>query len=209
VRCEELGVLSSDRLFSPSAERNKGPIGEVLSQVLPERGVVLEVGSGTGQHVVQFAGAMPKLIWQPSERDADCLRSIRAWLSVEALSNVRPPLYLDVNALPWPVDSATALVCINMLHIAPWSAAEALFSGCKSLLSGGGLLCLYGPFKREGRHTSPSNKEFDALLRHQDPEWGVRDLDEVSGLADVTGLDLLQAHGMPSNNLTIVFRKRD
>ena len=208
VRCEELGVLSSDRLFSPSAERNKGPISEVLSQVLPERGLVLEVGSGTGQHAVQFARAMPNLIWQPSERDADCLRSIRGWVLVEALSNVRPPLHLDVNALPWPVDSAVALVCINTLHIAPWSAAEALFCGGKSLLSGGGLLCLYGPFKREGRHTSPSNEDFDALLRRQDPEWGVRDLDEVSGLADVTGFDLLQTHEMPSNNLTLVFQKR-
>ena len=207
MRCEELGVLSSDRLFSPSAERNKGRIGEVLSQVLPERGIVLEVSSGTGQHVVQFARAMPKLIWQPSERDADCLRSIRAWLSVEAPSNVRPPLHLDVNTLPWPVDSAAALVCINMLHIAPWSVAEALFSGGKSLLSGGGLLCLYGPFKREGRHTSASNKDFDALLRHQDPEWGVRDLDEVSALADGTEFDLLQTHEMPSNNLTIVFQE--
>jgi tRNA G46 methylase TrmB len=143
VRCEDLGVLSSDRLFSPSAERNKGPISGVLSQVLPDRAVVLEVGSGTGQHVVQFARAMPNLIWQPSERDADCLRSIRAWLSVKAVSNVRPPLHLDVHALPWPVESAAALVCINMLHIAPWSAAEALFSGGKSLLSGGSLLCVY------------------------------------------------------------------
>jgi SAM-dependent methyltransferase len=209
VRCEELGVLSSDRLFSPSAARNRGPISEVLSQVLPEGGLVLEVGSGTGQHVVQFARAMPKLIWQPSERDADCLRSIRAWHSVEALPNVRPPLHLDVNALPWPVDSAAALVCINMIHIAPWSAAEALFSGCQSLLSGGGLMCLYGPFKRDGRHTSPSNKDFDALLRRQDPGWGVRDLDEVSGLAGEKGLDLLLTHEMPSNNLTIVFHRRE
>jgi hypothetical protein len=209
VRCEELGVLSSDRLFSPSAERNKGPISEVLSQVLPECGVVLEVGSGTGQHVVQFARAMPKLIWQPSERDADCLRSIRSWLSVDALSNVRPPLHLDVKALPWPVASAGALLCINMLHIAPWSVAEALFSGGKSLLSGGGLLCLYGPFKRHGQHTSQSNKDFDALLRRQDPEWGVRDLDEVSGLAEANGFDFLQTHEMPSNNLTIVFQKRE
>ena len=139
MRCEELSVLPSDRLVSPSAERNKAPISAVLSQVLPERGVVLEVGSGTGQHVVEFARAMPNLIWQPSERDADCLRSIRAWASVERLSNVRPPLHLDVSALPWPIDSAAALVCINMIHIAPWSATEALFQGSRSLLSGGGL----------------------------------------------------------------------
>ena len=209
MRCEELGALENHRLVSPSAERNRAPISEVLSRELPERGVVLEIGSGTGQHVMHFARAMPNLIWQPSERDMDCLRSIRAWLLVEALSNVRPPLHLDVNTLPWPVDSAVALVCINMLHIAPWSAAEALFSGGQSLLSGGGLVCLYGPFKRQGRHTSPSNKDFDALLRRQDPKWGVRDLDEVSGLADVKGFDLLQTHEMPSNNLTIVFQKRE
>ena len=208
MRCEALSVLPSDRLVSPSAERNKAPISAVLSQVLPERGVVLEVGSGTGQHVVEFARAMPNLIWQPSERDADCLRSIRAWLAVEKLSNVRPPVHLDVSALPWPIDSAAALVCINMIHIAPWSATEALFQGSRSLLRGGGLLCLYGPFKRQGQHTSPSNKSFDALLRRQDPEWGVRDIDEVSHLADQAGLDLHQTHEMPSNNLTLVFAKR-
>ena len=206
VRRDE--ILPSDRLFSPSAERNKAPISAVLSSVLPERGIVLEVGSGTGQHVVQFARAMPNRIWQPSERDADCLRSIRAWLSVEELPNVRPPLHLDISALPWPVDSAAALVCINMIHIAPWSATEALFRGSEALLSAGGLLCLYGAFKIAGRHTSPSNKSFDALLRRQDPEWGVRDVDDVSLVADMAGLNLLQTHEMPSNNLTLVFGRR-
>ena len=209
MRCEELGVLPSDRLVSPSAERNKAAIGAVLSQVLPERGVILEVGSGTGQHVVAFARAMPNLIWQPSERDADCLKSIRAWLAVEKLSNVRSPVQLDVGALPWPINSAAALVCINMIHIAPWPATEALFQGSRSLLSGGGLLCLYGPFKRRGQHTSVSNEGFDALLRRQDPEWGVRDIDDVSRLADEAGLDLRQTHEMPSNNLTLVFAKRE
>lgn len=208
MRCEELGVLPSDRLVSPSAERNKAAIGAVLSQVLPERGIILEVGSGTGQHVVEFARAMPNLIWQPSERDADCLRSIRAWLAVEKLSNVRSPVQLDVGALPWPINLAAALVCINMIHIAPWPATGALFQGSRSLLSGGGLLCLYGPFKRQGQHTSLSNERFDTLLRRQDPEWGVRDIDDVSRLADEAGLDLRQTHEMPSNNLTLVFAKR-
>ena len=147
------------------------------------------------------------LIWQPSERDAKCLKSIRAWLAVEKLSNVRSPVQLDVGALPWPIDSAAALVCINMIHIAPWPATEALFQGSRSLLSGGGLLCLYGPFKRRGQHTSVSNEGFDALLRRQDPEWGVRDIDDVSRLADEAGLDLRQTHEMPSNNLTLVFAK--
>jgi hypothetical protein len=204
-----LGSLANHRLVSPSAERNRAPISEVLSQVLPERGVVLEISSGTGQHVVHFARAMPNLIWQPSERDDDCLRSIVAWLSVEQLPNVRPPLHLDVSASPWPIASAAALVCINMIHIAPWSAAQALFRGGEGLLSGGGVVCLYGPFRRQGRHTSPSNEAFDELLRRQDPDWGVRDLDEVARLADTAGFDLLQTHEMPSNNLTVVFRKRD
>ena len=154
MRCEELGSLANHRLVSPSAERNRAPISEVLSQVLPERGVVLEIGSGTGQHVVHFARAMPNLIWQPSERDDDCLRSIVAWLSVEQLPNVRPPLHLDVSASPWHITSAAALVCINMIHIAPWSATQALFCGGEGLLSGGGVVCLYGPFRRQGRHTS-------------------------------------------------------
>ena len=209
MRCEELGSLANHRLVSPSAERNRAPISEVLSQVLPERGVVLEISSGTGQHVVHFARAMPNLIWQPSERDDDCLRSIVAWLAVEQLPNVRPPLHLDVSASPWPITSAAALVCINMIHIAPWSAAQALFRGGEGLLSGGGVVCLYGPFRRQGRHTSPSNEAFDELLRRQDPDWGVRDLDEVARLADTARFDLFQTHEMPSNNLTVFFRKRD
>jgi Protein of unknown function (DUF938) len=127
---------------------------------------------------------------------------------VEEFANVRPPVHLDVRALPWPIDSAAALVCINLIHIAPWSATEALFCGGRLLLSGNSLLCLYGPFKRQGRQISPSNGSFDLLLRRQDPEWGVRDLNDVSRLADGAGFDLLQSQEMPSNNLTVVFRKR-
>jgi uncharacterized protein DUF938 len=209
VRCEALGALANDRLVSPSAERNRAPISQVLSQVLPEQGVVLEISSGTGQHVVHFARAMPKLVWQPSERDAACLRSIVAWLAAENLPNVRPPLHLDVGASPWPIASAAALVCINMIHIAPWSATESLLRGGEALLSGGGVLCLYGPFRRQGRHTAPSNEAFDTQLRGRNQDWGVRDLDEVARLADKAGFDLLPTHEMPSNNLTVVFRKRE
>ena len=209
MRCEELGVLGSDRLVSLSAERNKAAIAEVLAHILPERGLVLEVGSGTGQHVVHLARAMPTLTWQPSECDHECLRSIAAWLATEKLSNVRAPLHLDVSASPWPINSAAALVSINMIHIAPWSAAECLFRGGAALLSAGGLLCLYGPFRRQGRRTAPSNEAFDAQLRAQNPDWGVRDLEDVVRLADETGLDLLRTCEMPSNNLTAVFRLRD
>ena len=194
---------------SAPAERNKQPIADVLARVLPHAGVVLEIASGTGQHAEHFARAFPALTWQPSEPDLSSLAILAERVRRAALPNLRAPLELDVHAPPPLVDEIAAVVCSNMIHIAPWSAAEALFSGGKSLLSGGGLLCLYGPFKREGRHTSPSNEDFDALLRRQDPEWGVRDLDAVSGLADVTGFDLLQTHEMPSNNLTIVFQKRE
>jgi len=208
MRCEELGSLGSDRLVSPSAQRNKAPIAEVLGRVLPERGLVLEVGSGTGQHVVHFARAMPARSWQPSERDPQCLRSIAAWLAAEPLANVRAPVHLDVGASPWPINSADALVSINMIHIAPWSAAEGLFHGAEALLDAGGLLCLYGPFRRQGRHTAPSNEAFDAQLRAQNPDWGVRDLDDVARLADDNGFDLLRTCEMPADNLTVIFRRR-
>ena len=209
MRSEELDVLANDRLVSPSAERNKAAISEVLRQVLPERGLVLEVGSGTGQHVVQFARTMPNLTWQPSERDVDCRRSILAWLATEKLANVLTPLHLDVSESPWPIHASDALVCINMIHIAPWSATEALFRGGGALLSGGGIVCLYGPFRRVGQHTAPSNEAFDALLRRQSQDWGVRDLEAVAGFADRAGFDLLEGHEMPSDNLTVVFRRRN
>lgn len=207
--CEELGVSGSDRLVSPSAQRNKAPIAEVLAQVVPARGIVLEIASGTGQHAVHFARAMPTRTWQPSEHDPDCLRSIAAWRASEKLANLRAPLHLDVNAWPWPIESAAALVCINLIHIAPWSVAEALFRGAEALLSAGGALCLYGPFRRQGRRTAPSNLAFDAQLRAQNPDWGVRDLEEVARLADGTGFDLLGTYAMPSDNSSVVFRRRE
>ena len=208
MRCENLDNLAGGRLVSPSAERNKAPIAEVLKQSLPGQGLVLEVSSGTGQHVVHFARAMPYLTWQPSERDEDCLQSIAHWLAAEPLGNVRAPLRLDVSDQPWPVGSAEAVVCINMIHIAPWSAAEALFHGAKTVLGPGGTLFLYGPFRREGGHTSPSNKAFDRQLRSQNPEWGVRDLDDVARHAEAQGFGAAEIHEMPANNISVVFRKR-
>jgi hypothetical protein len=209
MRCEDLQMRPDGRLVSPSAERNKGPIAEVLGKSLPPECMVVEIGSGTGQHVVHFARAMPNLTWQPTERDADCLRSISGWLCVDALPNVRPPLRLDVHEALWPVASADAIICINMVHIAPWTATQALMRGAGSTLRAAGLLYLYGPYSKGGRHTSASNRAFDAQLRAADPLWGVRDLDEMTKAAAACDLTLLWTCEMPANNLSVVFRKHD
>jgi tRNA G46 methylase TrmB len=145
MRCEDVGAPADGRLVSPSAQRNREPIAQVLCEVLPQVGVVLEVSSGTGQHVVHFARSMPGITWQPSERDAGCLRSISEWLASEQLANVRAPLHLDVHDAIWPLSSADAIVCINMIHIAPWTATRALMRGAGVTLGAGGLLYLYGP----------------------------------------------------------------
>jgi SAM-dependent methyltransferase len=208
MRCENVDNLAGDRLVSPSAERNKEPVADVLRRVLPEQGLVLEVSSGTGQHVVHFARAMPHLDWQPSERDEDNLRSIASWRAGEALPNVLEPIRLDVVDQPWPVSSAAAVVCLNMIHIAPWAAAEALVRGADAILAPGGILFLYGPYRRGGQHTAPSNEAFDRSLKARDPDWGVRDLEEVARLAGQHGFDAPEIHEMPANNLSVVFRRR-
>jgi SAM-dependent methyltransferase len=208
MRCENVDSLVGDRLVSPSAERNKAPVADVLCRVLPDQGLVLEVSSGTGQHVVHFARAMPHLMWQPTERDADNLRSIASWRAAEALPNVLEPIRLDVVDQPWPISSAAAVICLNMIHIAPWAAAEALICGAEEILAPGGILFLYGPYRREGRHTAPSNEAFDRQLRAQNPDWGVRDLEEVARLAARHGFDAPEIHEMQANNLSVVFRKR-
>jgi SAM-dependent methyltransferase len=208
MRCEIVDVLADGRIVSPSAERNKGPIAELLMRVLPEQGDVLEVGSGTGQHVQHFAQAMPHIRWQPTERDADCRKSIASWLALPLLPNVNAPIHLDVHDKIWPVGQVAAVVCLNMIHIAPPSATEALLHGAGRVISSGGILFLYGPYRRQGRHTSTSNEAFDDLLRAENPEWGVRNLEDVALLAASEGFELQEVHDMPANNLAIVFSKR-
>jgi Protein of unknown function (DUF938) len=207
MRCENADGLTDGRLISPSAGRNKGPIAEVLVRLLPQRGTVVEVSSGTGQHIVHFARAMPHLVWQPTERDGDCLKSIAAWLAVESLTNVNRPLYLDVHDEIWPVTEAAALVCINMIHIAPPAAANALFRGASTIMGPGAALVLYGPYRRQGRHTSTSNEAFDRQLRAQNPEWGVRNLEDVALAAEAEKFGLREIYEMPANNLMLLFRK--
>jgi len=193
-------------LTAPAVARNRDPILAVLRRVLPARGTVIEIASGTGEHAVHFAAGLPNLTWQPTDCDPDALRSISAHRAAAQLPNLLAPLTLDATAPTWPITQADAVVSINMIHIAPWTAAEGLMAGGGRLLEPGGVLYLYGPFKEHGQHTAPSNAAFDASLRAQDPEWGVRDTGDVAELARRHGFDLVDRIAMPANNLSLVFR---
>jgi len=202
-----IGEQSDDgRWIAPSAERNKDPILAVLSRVLPARGLVLEIGSGTGQHVAHFAKATPDLQWQPSDADLAYRPSVVRWIDKEKLANVRAPMLLDVHDASWPVAIVDAVVAINVLHVSPWSATAALFDGARNIVRRDGIVFLYGPFMRAGRHTAPSNAQFDASLRAHDPQWGVRDVDDVVAIARAARFALVEIIEMPANNLSVVFR---
>jgi len=194
------------RLYAPATARNRAPILDVLRRHLPLRGLVLEVASGSGEHAVHFARAFPNLAFQPSDADPDARASIDAWRAELALPNMRPAIALDAAAAAWPIDAADAVLCINMIHIAPWAAAEGLVRGAARVLPPDGVLYLYGPFKREGRHTAPSNAAFDRGLRLQHLDWGVRDLEAVATLAQAHGFAPPAVEQMPANNLSLVFR---
>jgi hypothetical protein len=194
-------------LTAPAVARNRDPILAVLREVLAAPGTVLEIASGSGEHAVHFASALPHLVWQPTDPDAQALRSIAAHAAQAQLPNLLSPLELDASAALWPVTRADAIVSINMIHIAPWRAAEGLMAGAGRLLPPGAPLFLYGPYRRQGQHTAPSNADFDESLKARDPEWGVRDLDEIAELADRHGLALERTVAMPANNLSVVFRR--
>lgn len=191
---------------SPATARNRDPIRDALARVLPERGLVLEIASGAGEHAVHFAAAFPQLEWQPTDPDPTALASIAAWAAEAQLPNLRPPLQLDVMQ-PWPIAQADAIVCINMVHIAPWDAAVALFNSAGRALPPGGLLYLYGPYKFNGV-TAPSNVEFDYSLKKRDARWGVRDIRELTVAATSAGIGLEHVVGMPANNHSLIFRRR-
>jgi cyclopropane fatty-acyl-phospholipid synthase-like methyltransferase len=206
---KQRGEKTADGKWSlPAAERNKDPILGVLARVLPSRGLVLEIASGTGQHVMHFAKALPDLTWQPSDPDAELRASIALRVREEQRANVNSPIDLDVTKLPWPLRTADAVLAINMIHVAPWPATLALFAGAKALLSAQGVLFLYGAYRRFGRLTSEGDAQFDRDLRAQDPEWGLRDLEAVSDVAEGAGFDLAETVEMPANNLSLVFRRR-
>jgi cyclopropane fatty-acyl-phospholipid synthase-like methyltransferase len=195
------------KLTSPATARNRDPIAAVLKEVLPEGGLVLEVASGAGEHAVHFARLFPNLDWQPSDPSAAALTSIEAHAADAGLSNLRPPLMLDAAGETWPVNRADAMLCINMVHISPWAACVGLMRGAGRLLDAGAPLILYGPYRRAGFETAPSNEAFDLSLKERNPGWGLRSLEEVAAEAERNGLVLERVEEMPANNLTVVFRR--
>jgi SAM-dependent methyltransferase len=210
VAVEDRSRASDARQFSPSAACNCEPIREVLTRVLPKKGIVLEIGSGTGEHVVCFAKALPGLVWLPSDPDATSRASIKAWIAIEGPANVRAPVDIDVRGGTWGVEDDApfdAMISLNMVHIAPWEAALGLLAGARRLLRPDGVLFFYGPFMLGGAHTAASNAAFDADLKRRDPRWGVRDVDELVSEAAPYGLQLHEVVKMPTNNLSLVFVK--
>jgi hypothetical protein len=191
---------------APATERNREPIAAVLGEVLPESGTLLEIASGTGEHAVYFAGRFPRLLWQPSDPDRQALASIRSWRGDCGLENLLEPLNLDAAAETWPVSSADAILCANMVHISPWTATQGLMRGAGHILAAGAPMVLYGPYRRAGVPTVPSNAGFDESLKARNPEWGLRDLEAVEAEAMAHGLRLEQVVEMPANNLSLVFR---
>lgn len=197
------------RLFSAATARNRGPILDVLRGSLPGQGLVLEVASGSGEHIVHFAAALRWLTFAPSDPSPRARESIAAWIAASGLDNVLSPLALDAAQSPWPIERADAVCCINMVHISPWAATVGLFDNASAVLPTGAPLYLYGPYKRGGAHTAPSNADFDAGLRAQNPAWGVRDLEAVTDLARQKGFAAPEIVEMPANNLSLIFRRID
>ena len=179
----------------------------MLREVLPEQGTVLEVASGTGEHAAYFAGLFPRLLWRPSDPDPQALASIKAWRREAGLANLLPPLRLDAAAGEWPTEEADAILCINMVHISPWAATEGLMRGAGRVLKPGAPLYLYGPYRQQGVETAPSNEAFDRSLKTRNPEWGVRNLEDVVAEAGKHGLALERVVPMPANNLSLVLRR--
>ncbi|MGH1572022.1 DUF938 domain-containing protein [Methylobacterium sp. P31] len=198
--------MQGDALTAPAVAGNRDAILDVLREVLPGSGTVLEIASGSGEHAAHIASALPGLTWLPSDPDPASRRSVAAHTARSGATNILPPLDLDAAAAQWPVTRAAAIVCINMIHIAPWAAAQGLMAGAGRTLAEGGVLFLYGPFREGGRHTAPSNAAFDESLRGRDPLWGVRDLESVSAEAAKHGLMLSRRVAMPANNLSLIYR---
>lgn len=199
---------SDARQYAPATERNREAILEVLLEVLPTTGTVLEVSSGTGEHAVFFAPRLQPRYWLPSDPNPLAIASINAWRSHTEAENLYPPISLDACQPVWELGNVeiVAIANINMIHIAPWSACLGLMAGARRILPNGGILYLYGPFTRGGKHTSPSNVAFDESLRSQNPDWGVRDLDEVIEVAKSQQLTLVKTVAMPANNLSVIFQ---
>ncbi len=191
---------------APATARNSQPLAEVLARELPASGTVLEIASGSGEHAVFMARRFPALDWQPSDRDAEALASVEAWAAEAAGANLRPAIALDAAQANWPIAAADAVLCVNMVHISPWSAAVGLFTGAGRILTSGAPLVLYGPFIEPGRETAPSNLAFDQSLKQRNSEWGLRNTADLDALAADHGLRRTARHAMPANNLVLVYR---
>lgn len=193
------------RRHAPATERNRDPIAAALEDALPTTGNVLEIASGTGEHIAYFATRFSALNWQPSDPDPSALASIASWTA--GLGNVATPVAIDATDSGWPVDRVDALLCVNMVHIAPWEATLGLMSGAAAVLADGAPLILYGPYVRGDVATAPSNLTFDASLKSRDARWGLRSVEDVRAAAAARGLDFERLVEMPANNLVLVFRK--
>jgi SAM-dependent methyltransferase len=206
-------VQSDGRLDAPAFQRNHEPIWQAIGGLLADKtGSVLEIGSGTGQHAVSYAQRAPQLVWWPSDISASHLASIAAWREAAGLTNLRAPQSIDLMDANWTWQGNSdgklaAILCFNVIHISPWRVAQNLFGGAERLLADGGLLILYGPYKRDGVHTAPSNAAFDTSLRARNPGWGVRDLADVTALARNHALAPAGIIEMPANNLVVIFEK--
>ena len=198
--------MTDHRQHAPATLRNRDFILDVLREVLPVRGVILEIASGSGEHVVHFARNLPSLVFQPSDPEPDALRSIAAWTKAANVTNVRAPIALDASQSVWPIASADGIICINMVHISPWDATLGLIKGAAVVLLPGSPLYLYGPYLRE-RFATPSNRAFDRNLRDRNPTWGLRDLEAVAAVAQSVGFSAPIATEMPANNLSVSFRR--
>lgn len=211
------GTTEDGRQFAPAAERNKNFVLKELKTYLPSSGTILEIASGTGEQAIYFTERLNNIYWQPSDYEEDKLISIAAWQEHSPCERVHPPIKIDTGEPSWVcednklaqrLDPISAIVCINMIHIAPWEAGLGLLAGAGRILNPNGILFFYGPYKRSGKHTSPSNEAFDQRLKERDPTWGLRDIDEVEVEAKPHGLLLKEVVDMPANNFVLIFEKQ-
>jgi hypothetical protein len=202
-------AAAGERRSAPAAQTKRERISGVLAEWLPDRGVVLEIASGTGEHAVHYAERFPGHEWQPSDVHADALGSIRAWRDDSGLSNIREPIVVDASSADWPIDRADAVLSINMVHISPWASALGMIENASRLLGAGAPLILYGPWLKDDIPTAASNLAFDADLRRRDPQWGLRRVEDFAQSASGKGLDLAEIRQMPANNLMLLFRRQD
>ena len=199
--------MSDHRQYAPATLRNRDFIVDVLRDILPRQGLILEIASGSGEHIVHFAKRFPNLVSQPSDPAPDALQSIAAWVAAERVANVHAPIVLDASRTSWPIASADGILCINMVHISPWAATLGLIRGAAAMLAPAAPLYLYGPYKRHGFATALSNQAFDRSLRERNPAWGLRDLDAVAEIARSVGFSAPLVTEMPANNLSLAFRR--